>query len=360
MVFTNLSYDNLFYGHNDQYMEINQEKFLENKLYKYHSKHPENSLLSEIIMQNKLIYSVDYESFLYKCYQNLINKNLFDIIYEIIVGDNSNDELAIALAAIMCNNFDVMDMLTAKGFKTNQMLVENEKMSFLNSDLLTFATRENNYEMVKFMVEKGADPTYNNAMSLSISCSYGDSKIYEYFMEQNIPCKYFPKIFSTCCNNIIHSKNNNEHNYKKIKILFEKGLDINATAGHFLNYGVCNVEILQFLLDNGMNFDPKIFLLNACKHGNVELVDFLLKKESTVDSLILGTMLENIRIPIIKTFLKYDIDFSITLNQKKYTSFIMELEAKGLDKDLLLNYLFNYIETKLNSVSEWSLSECIH
>ena len=81
------------------------------KLGIYCVEHPENLLLNNIITEIQKKYNIRNGNVLFYCYESIINENLLDIINEIVIGDNSDDELEISFVAVLRNRFDVFMML---------------------------------------------------------------------------------------------------------------------------------------------------------------------------------------------------------------------------------------------------------
>jgi hypothetical protein len=68
-------------------------------IFQYHIIHPENSPLSEIIMESITRAFGSDVRFMHCCYKSLIDANMTDILYE-IVGINQTDDIIILIVAI--------------------------------------------------------------------------------------------------------------------------------------------------------------------------------------------------------------------------------------------------------------------
>ncbi|XWV26088.1 putative orfan [Tupanvirus soda lake] len=128
------------------------------------------------------------------------------IIFDVVNGNNSNDELIICLIAIKRERYDIIDHLLSKGFDLNQMVLEYDSdtltwlnfdimtyalcksnlnfdimtyalcKSNLNFDIMTYALCKSNLKMIKYLVKKGAEQTKNNEQN----------DIFNYFLSMDL------------------------------------------------------------------------------------------------------------------------------------------------------------------------------
>ncbi|AGA67448.1 ankyrin repeat-containing protein [Brachyspira pilosicoli P43/6/78] len=169
---------------------------------------------------------------------------------------------------------------------------------------LMIAAAINDYDMVKFLVEKGADvnaKTHSEYSSvetpLLLSLDYEhiesrydeNSSVAEYLINNGAdinvtnedgetPLMYASKL----------------HNIKVIELLIQKGADINAFNNYgntALIYGVNNLETVKLLVENGadVNFykGGSTALISACEYSherNIDVIKYLVSKNANINA----------------------------------------------------------------------------
>jgi hypothetical protein len=133
-------------------------------IFKYHTEHPENLTLSEIITLSIARAFDSNIRFMNCCYSLLLDANMTDIFYE-IVGRNQNEDIIILMLAIDQNATNILDILMSNGFNPNQIMFGIEPNEIIY-DVLTYAIRSSNLQIVKFFVGYGADPFRRNNIAL--------------------------------------------------------------------------------------------------------------------------------------------------------------------------------------------------
>ncbi|XWV26089.1 hypothetical protein QJ857_gp0991 [Tupanvirus soda lake] len=342
MVFTIMNPGDMFYD-DDGIMEHNKmdnnESHRETEIYKYYLEHDDNDNLKSIIKTAKKISHSYQDIFLRTCYSKLIINGMDNIIFDIISGNNSNDELIICLIAIEMDRRNIIEHLISKGFNLNQMVLQDNKLSFLNFDVLTYAVRKNNLQMVKYLVELGANPTSNNLMALQYSCVYKTREIFEYFIDLEIPYDVLKFIFVHCC-----TTHNIENKIFFIKKIINKGLNLSNINDILDNcIGNLSADDVQYLIDNGYTISSTKPLHMACKKSNTELIDFLLSYGLQPDKTILDTVFGIFNVPTIEIFIKHRIDlsgFTVALDNNQ---FISDLQLCGMNKDTLITLILKKI-----------------
>lgn len=336
--------------------EINIKIELDNtKIIKYFKKHPDNAILADIIFDSHMeclelnMKNTSTFNFLIHCYKLLIKQNLDEIIYEIIDGSNSFDEEAIVLASIEMNQYDLLDIIFNKGFDTNKLINVSSVGHFYyhgdQLDALTHAVINENLEMCKYLISKGACPFANDNLSFIRSCSATNSEFFDYFMEFDVPMDCLKKIFYTCCCGA---------DYDKMKRIVEKGFDLNLLDQNFFDR--CyrhDFKFFQFILDNGFEIKSNTLLRSACLSENARLVEFCLDYGMKPNNDIVNIVIFRFNVNIIKLFIKYNVDFSSANSQNQHNSLIQELEDNGLDRDVLLNNVINKLVTMSSIVSAY-------
>lgn len=285
--------------------------YCDTKLYKYSksksaSTDLDNDRLAKIISENPY-NAKQTATFIYECYDQMIKQNLIDIIYEIIqeTYDNStNEELMLALAVIDNDNFDIMNTLINRGFNLNQVIYENnsqilfdpslhptvmnkiytDSYSLLDFDLLSYAICQNNFAMVKLMLDHGADPEFCNYSGLKNVCHIVSSnELFEYFLEKYSTQKSLGILFHASCS---------QQRLDNIIRLLSVGFNLqNINIKFSLIMGNLGVEIVEFLLNHGLIIDYQIVLLEACKSQNIKLIEFLLRSNMSPNFKVLETLI---------------------------------------------------------------------
>jgi len=157
---------------------------------------------------------------------------------------------------------------------------------------LHFACLSGNVEIVKYLLEKGAQlnvPDYSNEIKyLHLACKSGNIELIEYLLNsgldinQQIFLGYTPLFYAV------------ENNKKDaVEYLIKKNADINAKVKFWyyktINRTVLHIacdkgyyDIVKLLLDNNINLITEEEEANplhyACQAGNVEIVKLLLER----------------------------------------------------------------------------------
>lgn len=287
-----------------------------------------NKLLASIIETQNLFHTFVDGNIIINGYKILFDKNLFDIIYEIIDGSNSLDEFVICIVAIDNENYDVLNFAISKGFDINNV------DPIFNMDLLQYAVGAKNLSVCKYLMNEGANPLINNHQALVRACVIEPDDILEYFLElDNIKNEHLEMALSAGLRTQIINKN-------KIKMILDRGLDLNILDQKFFDMiaGI-NIDHFKFLFENGFEFNSNILLGSACKNDNIELVKICLENGLRPNNAILEKVLNDFNLQIIKLFLQYDIDFSSIKVMNEFDDLILQLEEKGLDRANLLNII---------------------
>ncbi|WP_239662083.1 ankyrin repeat domain-containing protein, partial [Brachyspira hyodysenteriae] len=169
---------------------------------------------------------------------------------------------------------------------------------------LMIAALRNDYDMVQFLVEKGADVNakthseYSSVVTpLLLSLDY-----------EHIESRYDENssVAEFLINNgaDINVKNNHGetplmyasklHNIKVVELLIQKGADINAFNNYgntALIYGVNNLETVKLLVENGadVNFykGGSTALISACEYSherNIDVIKYLVSKKANINA----------------------------------------------------------------------------
>ncbi|XWV24842.1 putative ankyrin repeat protein [Tupanvirus deep ocean] len=348
MVFTIMNPGDMFYISyvNEDHNKIdNTELYYDTDIYRYYLEHSDNDKLRSIIKSAKKISLTYLDMFLRECYSKLLFENMDDIIFDIISGSNSNDELIICLIAIEKNRKDIIEHLVSKGFNLNQMVLVERKLSFLNYDVLTYAVRKNNLSIVKYLVDLGASPLSNDLMALKSSCGNKTFGIFEYFLDLEMPYNILKFIFVNCCTTTFI-----ENKIQFIKKIMSKGFNL-YNISTILDECVANLNVddVRYLINNGYTISSIKPLTMACIKSNTELIDFLLGYGLQPDKATLDIVFDIFDIPTIEIFVKHKIDLSDLIFTTECNQLINDLLLCGMNKDTLISLLLG----KKNKPSPW-------
>ena len=166
-----------------------------------------------------------------------------------------------------------------------------------------------NYSVIKFLVENGFS-VQNNHLSIPLvyTVNFECQKVFNFLIENGHPGDY-DSIIQACLLG----------NLEMVKILIEKGIDIN---NHNLLENACqggNLKIVKLLVKNNIKIDKKIIysITQACKENNYEIVKFLIdicnKKDIKIKKIIshydlLEIAYENDNLKIMEILLQNEIE----------------------------------------------------
>lgn len=271
-------------------------------------------------------------------YEQIFDTN-FDIVYEIIDGSSSIDELVIGLVAIDKNNYDILGYILSKGFDINKI--------FYESNLLSYSVTAKNLEMCRYLIDKGANPFSHENGAFITSC-HTDTEIFDYFMENyELSNEQLEKAFISCLYG-------DKCNFGKLKKIFDKGLDVNNYKQRFFDkIGGYNVGLFKFLMENGLELKSNVLLGSACMNDNYELAKLCLDNGLRPNNDILNIVCKKIKLPLMKLFLQYGIDFSSVTMDNQTDILIEEFEKNGLDKTTFLNLFLQDKNVQSNLMSQW-------
>ena len=273
-------------------------------------------------------------SYLYKCYAYLCNNNMVNVIYDILKLPANDDENFICMVAIDNNMIDVIELLIQKNeFNLNEIYITCEYGLLNRASVLDYCVRQNNITMFKFFINRGIN--IKKMDNTTIKSIYGDDDneaFFDYYLDEISVTEDSCYILSKCC----------EYNsYEKVKKVLKLGPNIAENSQYlFLRITNCDLEILKLLIDNGLVVDDDLFDI-YCLHNKLDAIDFLLNYGIKPSQKTLALVFKQMRTPIIKLFLKYDVDLSLLPNNynEEHIQYINQLDMHGLDQNKLLHYL---------------------
>ena len=229
-------------------------------------------------------------------------KKIFNLLikYGADVNTKDNDGASLldtAYTTELALNREMFKVLVENGFDLESRIDGGEHSpDDYNYTPLMIAAAINDYDMVQFLVEKGADvntKTHSEYSSvetpLLLSLDNENSSVAEYLINNGAdinvtnedgetPLMYASKL----------------HNIKVIELLIQKGADINAFNNYgntALIYGVNNLETVKLLVENGadVNFykGGSTALISACEYSherNIDVIKYLVSKKANINA----------------------------------------------------------------------------
>ena len=291
-------------------------------------------------------------------YFKIMGDDRIDIIYDILASDDheKDEEYLICLVAIRTNNADVLHFLHQMNFDFNQ----KHPSSRHTVNILTYACCQNNLEIVKLLVDFGADIHDNSDMVLLAACQLKNIEIVEYFL---LNFEYHNNTFFNAAMisirpNTVGDKDGNlssvyyyisykpyfkrDIDLKIIDMILSKSSDINDYDSDIVYSLLASekVNVCELFINHGMILKSDA-IMHACQASNLELIEFYLKNCVKIEPDVICYIIDSIKVNIIDLFIKYDIDFSVYNSSMKYKDIIQKLRFTGLHDDLMMNALIS-------------------
>ena len=322
------------------------------------------------------------DKFYVNCYRYLFHFGMSHLITKLVDGTNTNEQLAICVAAINYDDFDVIAMLIQKGFDINQYVVDAD--NGVKSNILYASIAVSNLTMIKFLVDNGAKIDTNALGSLYIC----NSEIFEYLVQSNsitTILDYTLLVFlmtveldDYMLSNYIYEQTEKdkiiEQTIRKFELLFstsDQHIDISKLANYFecdpeqnneanneatnsSCYRKINLKLLQFLLNNGLVLSNGILSYAIMHNAKIEIIDFLLNYGLIPNISAIEHAFVYNNIQIISLFIKHRIDISLLPKISEFDNFVNDIESIGLDKLTLINYLLTNKRTEFNLINDFN------
>ncbi|MFN8578409.1 MAG: ankyrin repeat domain-containing protein [Candidatus Sericytochromatia bacterium] len=250
--------------------------------------------------------------YLMERFERAISNNQIDIIKEILsnnkifLNSHNKEGLYPIHIAVKNNSIEVLDLLLSLGDDINIKTKYIYSSDYSELTSLELSCKENNFEMVKYLIEKGANLHISKYGTLLYS-SINNIEISKYLIERgvNIETQYNSAVFYAIYEKAFdfiklifelkvpfkaYNNNNNSllmescrnGNYEIVKFLIEKGFDVNKenyySESPIIN--ACysgNLDIIILLIENGANYILKRSIYNYCKHS-LSITKFFLEK----------------------------------------------------------------------------------
>lgn len=266
--------------------------------------------------------------------------------------------------AIEDNHLEILKLLI-------QIRYDEKLMNITNSDeLFTFAIKNGNVAIVKYLIDCGIDTTsINNENILQVIIFKNGYDILKLLYSYNLFCLHSPKsgmLLYTAIKNALHLYNTNE--IECLQFLVENGIDTNIQYNNkpvlfsvlFQNYDYdyCHYYIIKYLVDHGANVDivdgEKTFIGSFIENGSMEMIKYLIEHSSDINfknnkyySYLMTAVICN-RIDAVQYLVEAGIDIH-SENKNGDTALKIAIQLGNLD---IMNYLmekgakFNYNDRK--------------
>ncbi|AZL89741.1 ankyrin repeat protein [Megavirus baoshan] len=314
------------------------------QIYKYYIQHKDNIDLSNLIKKNKLRGTTNASYYLYNIYYDLLRDNKFmDIIIPIIhIGDKFENN-SICMVAIDISNYNILNELVSLGIDFNAS-ISTSHFNFKSDNPLIKAIELSNLDMIKYLINNGADPRNNNNNAIVEGLINPNLHIFEYFTQFDITSENILEIFKDTIADHTISYNNNKNAKSIITYLVNQGLDINEIYNNDITvFSRLKMDTFKCLLEYNLCVDSRL-LNESIISGNLSITEYMLEQKYTpsIENIIFIVKIFDIN--YIKLFIKYNIDLSVASNyQSKNINILDDLTNNGLDYVTIVNYMLDIL-----------------
>ena len=206
-------------------------------------------------------------------------------------------------------------------------------------DILAYALINGEWEMADVLIECGAKITQEYSIR---RISDKNPDIFDCLLEDI-------NLSENLINTIIISIADNDANIYTITKILNKGYDMQQNKKYLhTKLSDMNVNVVKFLVKNGLELDTYHPLLFACMNDKSEHVDYYLEYGLQVNQEILDLVFSHMYISIIKVFIKHQVDLSTVSSKYSNNDLIEGLEKNGLNKMTLINLLLSKYDTMID------------
>lgn len=229
----------------------------------------------------------EYKGVYYHKINGVIYSNVTDVSMDIL-----NDQF---IYAIDEENVEIMKYLIDNG----------ADVRYRNDKGIRSASRVGNVGIVKYLCERGADIHAEQEESLIFSSIHGHIEVFKYLVEKGADITTQSNFVIMCCSNLeiikfivkvggdIHVREDellmravNSGDMNIIKYLVEENAVINAQDGKALLLAVKNEDlgVLKFLVERGANVKVRNneAIVECIKKGNLEMFEYLISKGADI------------------------------------------------------------------------------
>lgn len=198
-----------------------------------------------------------------ECFKLCNNHKIIKLLYE--KGINDHDVIQEKFDTIINEFYDLYNLHDPNIVKMYYKKYKDEKSKY------------NKYtDMIKFLIEKGADIHSNNDRAMTVSVNYCNNVLVEYLYNKDVDLRYNEDeaLFVSIDYN----------NVELVDFLIKKGVNVYTQNNKALSLIIKknNIEILNCFIDNGFNINVinHDHLIDACKFQSYKIVEFFIKNRS--------------------------------------------------------------------------------
>lgn len=249
-----------------------------------------NFKILKLIIDNIDKKYINYSDYLntYPLYVSCKNNNIEIIKYLLKNGATDSSKESVFSPLCYNNNFEIIKLLIEYNFNVNA--IDNK-----NCTPLVYASKNDNLEIIEYLVENGAKIDVKNSESpLIFACMNNNYDIVKYLLEAgaNINATEFKSLLSHAKNALFFACDNN--NLKMVKLLIKYKINMNFKFEYKVLHPLhiaCvynNYKIVKLLIQNNINlynFELSLndYIINKFTPPNI----FILNKYSTKTTKIL-------------------------------------------------------------------------
>ncbi len=257
---------------------------------------------------------------------------------DVVLMKSDLDNLALAIVVVDTCNLDILKNLIANGFDPNQYIYCSDAFTPVQSpddkmDFFSYVVKKNNLELVKLLLDSGADPLFNDGFCLVKACQSTDNHVFNVLFDTyDYKLVTYQRCIYVCL-----------HNTDKLNKLVQKNLNINDFDYNLKKMIATKLAFLSvdtFKLIEDLNFEiSSEFIDRVIYCCNSELLDYVLSKGYQLNNSQLSNLIRKPSIEMIGVMTRHNIcltDLEINLDgYNKLNSVVTDLEDLGIN---LKNY----------------------
>nr|AEX63136.1 putative ankyrin repeat protein [Moumouvirus Monve] len=341
----------------NSYKEFRDE-FKKTNIYKYYKNNKNNKPLRKLIRKNKSSIYAGVSYILSNIYLDLISDmNMFNVLIELIKINDVFENKYIFRSAVISSSLKILDELITNGFNVNTLFTNFHCFNTGDEPILVEAINGANIDVIKYLVNNGADPYLCNNVAIINGLANENMEIFNFFKQYEIPIKDLEESFTQYLSIVkIHKPyarsrtktrinvNYNDHDnfipqvYERINYFLDQGCDINKIYQNEIDiFTKLNPNILMHLENRELQIDNQL-INKTILVNNIPIIEHLLKQGYIPNNDAIFNAVSNFKIEILKLFIKYQIDISgIEPIKNENHKLITGLIANGISCEKLLD-----------------------
>ncbi|AGC01700.1 ankyrin repeat protein [Acanthamoeba polyphaga moumouvirus] len=343
-----------------------RDKFKQTNIYKYYKNNKNNKLIRKIIKKNKSSVYTSISYALSNIYSDLTSDmNMLNVLIELIKINDVSENKYIFRSAIFSSNFKILDELISNGFNINT--INLHCFDAKCEPLLVEAIDGTNIDVIKYLINNGADPYLCDNISIICGLANENMDIFNFFKQYEIPIKDLEEAFiqylsiikihksyarsrkNTHINLDYQDYNNVESDiYGRINYFLDQGCDINKIYQIDIDiFARLDLNILIYLENRQLYIDNQL-INKTILINNISTTEYLLKQGFIPDNNTKLNVVSKLKMEFLKLFIKYQIDISeIEPIKNENHQLVSDLIKSGISCEKLLDCIitsFNYYD----------------